>query len=55
MTEEQRKALDELRDAGHAVCVFTPEELKGVKPKYVEEAMCIGGFNSIDWLQEDCV
>ena len=33
MTPEQNAVLRELQAEGYALCVFTPEELEGVKPK----------------------
>jgi hypothetical protein len=37
MTASQLKAIRELRDAGYAVIVWTPEELNGVHPSDVED------------------
>lgn len=37
MTPEQSKAIQELRAAGWAVILWTPEELEDVDPETVEE------------------
>lgn len=37
MTSAQLKAIRELRDAGWAVILWTPEELNGVNPSHVED------------------
>lgn len=37
MKEEWKKVLREMRDAGHAVIIWTPEELGDVDPEWVEE------------------
>ena len=49
MTEDQTKALRELRSAGHAVCVFTPEEMPHSRPRDVEDAMCEAGWSQINF------
>lgn len=37
MKEEWKKVLREMRDAGHAVIIWTPEELGDVDPEWVED------------------
>ena len=39
-----------LRDTGHAVCIWTPEELEGsaISVKDVEESMCQSGWETIE-------
>ena len=37
MTEEQKKAIKELRHAGYAVIVWTPEELGEADAKRVQD------------------
>ena len=39
-----------LRDTGHAVCIWTPEELEGseISVKQVEESMCQAGWETIE-------
>lgn len=39
MNYEWRKAIEAMRKEGYAVCVITPEELKGVDPNDVQESM----------------
>jgi hypothetical protein len=41
-------ALNELRDKGFAVVIFTPQELKGVDPTYVEGIMTQYGWDAIE-------
>ena len=53
MTQSQTQALRELRHEGYAVCVFSPEELEGANPKYVEDLMCEHGWIAIESLKED--
>lgn len=36
MTPSQKKAIDELREAGYAIAVFAPEEMKGALPEGME-------------------
>jgi hypothetical protein len=50
MTEEQMKAIRELRDSGYAVCIFNPEELRGAKPHKVEDELVSAGWEIIDSL-----
>lgn len=49
MTQEQLTALRQLRDAGYAVCVFTPDELGNAPSDRVEDAMCEGGWERIHY------
>lgn len=55
MRQVWREVLCEMRDAGYAVIVWTPEELQGVAPDYVEERSIELGHEVIDCLkgQED--
>ena len=53
MTEEHKKAIQELRNLGYAVCIFNPEELRGAKPHKVEDELVSGGWDIIDALAED--
>ena len=41
-----------LREAGFAVCVFAPHELKGVPAKHIEDALCELGNKTIELLKE---
>lgn len=45
--------VEQLRDAGYAVCLFTPEECRGADLDRVEGAMCMAGFDAIDILAEE--
>lgn len=47
--EHIKKALKELNDKGFAVAIFTPNELQGVSPDYVEDAMIKSGFDAIHY------
>lgn len=51
-TNEVLDALDLLRKEGFAVCAFDPDELEGVDPSDIEEAMCVSGWNAIEALKE---
>ena len=53
MTEEHMEVIRELRDLGYAVCIFTPEELRGTKPHKVEDELVSAGWDIIDSLVED--
>ena len=48
MTEEHMKVIEELRNLGYAVCIFTPEELRGAKPHKVEDEIVTAGWEAID-------
>lgn len=50
--DEMCKMTSRMRESGYAVCVFTPDELSGVRPKYVEEAMSEHGNAVIETLKE---
>ena len=43
----------ELEAMGCAVVIFTEEELRGVRPKYVEDRLTELGFEVIDDLAEE--
>jgi hypothetical protein len=45
-------AARNLRSFGYATACFVPEELEGVKPRYVEDAMVEHGWIAIDCLKE---
>jgi len=49
MTKEQIQALRDLRQAGYAVCVFTPDEMPDSRQRDVEDAMCEGGWRQINF------
>ena len=50
MQDLQRLALNELRQAGYAVCVFSPEELRDASARQVEARMAAEGNETIDAL-----
>lgn len=49
LTDEDIAALRRLRDAGCAVCVFLPQEMPDSTQRNVEDAMCEGGWNQINY------
>jgi hypothetical protein len=50
ITPEVWASLATLRDAGFAVCAFTPTELRGAKPHRVEDQLVECGWDVIDVL-----
>ena len=50
MTPTQVKALAELRADGYAVITFTPDELRGLEPRVVENRLVELGNEVIDVL-----
>lgn len=50
MQDSQRLALKQLRQAGYAVCVFSPEELREASAAQVEARMAAEGNETIDAL-----
>jgi predicted fused transcriptional regulator/phosphomethylpyrimidine kinase len=44
--------LNQLREAGYAVCIFDSEECRGVRVKSIEEAMCVAGWDAIEDMAE---
>lgn len=48
MNEQQRKTIDELRDAGYCVVVWTPDELKTVSNEWLEERVTAFGNDEIE-------
>ncbi|WP_156507739.1 hypothetical protein [Halioglobus sp. HI00S01] len=51
MTQEQRKAIADLRSAGYAISIWTPEELGSVSRKRVEDRLVEVGHEIIDTLK----
>lgn len=45
--------MQKYRALGYAVVVFTPEELRGVKPERIEEIMILEGNDMVDIFGED--
>lgn len=52
MTPEQEKAINELRDAGYAVVVYSPQELQGVSRDRLEKRLIADGADHIEDLKE---
>ena len=50
LTKEQQKVIDELRDQGYAVAIFTPNELNFARPDRVEDEMVSSGWEAINLL-----
>lgn len=48
MTEEQSKVLQQLRNLGYAVCVFTPEEIGEADADELEDVLCERGYFFIE-------
>ena len=46
-------SIDELRDAGYAIVIFTPEELEGADPDKVEENLVSTGWDIISIHAQD--
>ena len=53
MTPEEIATIQSLRDQGYAVVLFNPEELAGAPAHKVEDRMCDGGWEAIDYLADD--
>ena len=45
--------INELRDAGYAVVIFTPEELNGADPERVEDNLVSTGWDIISIHAQD--
>jgi hypothetical protein len=50
MNNAIQNALNTLRDAGYCVVAFTPQELNGADPEYVESRLTEYGWDTIDFL-----
>jgi hypothetical protein len=48
MTNEEYAAIKSLREKGYAVCVFSPEELRGADQDDVEQGLVVAGWDVID-------
>ena len=53
MTNEQVEAIRALREEGHAIAIFTPEELHGANADAVEDRLVELGWEVIDCLRTD--
>lgn len=47
MNEEQWKVVRDLRAAGYAVCIFNPDELRGLRADRVEDVITERGNDYI--------
>ena len=52
VTSEEAGVLKALRHKGYAVVIFDPEELQGVKPRSVEDALVTEAWVIIDALKD---
>jgi hypothetical protein len=52
VTREEYAVLKTLRLKGYAVVIFDPEELQGVEPRYVEDALVTEAWVIIDALKD---
>ena len=52
MTATQQQAIQELRNAGYAVVIWTPEELGDVNPRRVEDRSIELGYDVIENLKD---
>lgn len=50
MDGDQRQTIEDLRDKGYAICIFTPYELRGASTKHVEDRLVEEGWTIIDCL-----
>jgi len=53
MNDEERAMVDQLREKGYAVSIFTPDELEGVRISSVEDRMVEAGWDMIAFLKEN--
>lgn len=54
MKSHQKAVINELRQEGYAVCVFSPEELGNAPAPDIENALVRDGNGTINILQEPC-
>jgi hypothetical protein len=50
MKDVAAMTVQELRDGGYSVAIFTPDELRGAEPDEVADIMIERGWNAIDTL-----
>lgn len=53
MNQKHCEALQELREQGYAVAIFSPSELEGAPADQVENIMVSRGWNAISDLKDD--
>jgi hypothetical protein len=51
MTPEQQKIIHALRDEGYLIIIWTPQELDGIDPSHIEDALIERGNDMIEQLQ----
>ena len=51
MTPEQQKAIDNLRDEGYLVILWTPEELGDIDEIHIEDRLIELGNEMIEWAE----
>jgi hypothetical protein len=50
MTKEDWQVIKKFREAGHAIVIFNPEELRGADRNHVEDRLVEMGLDVIDAL-----
>ena len=53
MTEQEYQTLRSLEAKGYVLAIFTPEEVQGVRAKYIEDAMVEAGFQAIECMKDE--
>jgi hypothetical protein len=53
LTKEEHEFIRNLRSRGFAVIIWTPEELNGANPKYVQDGSIELGWEIINELQAE--
>ncbi len=53
MTPEQQLAIQTLRDTGHCVVIWTPEELGNINTSALEDIVIERGNNFIEWAKAE--
>jgi hypothetical protein len=48
MHNEIREFVQKMRESGHAVCIFTPNELNNANIEEIEDVMCQAGWQFIE-------
>lgn len=53
ITKEQHDMIKELRECGCAITIFQPEEMRGIDPELIEEALVVEGNTIIEELSQE--
>lgn len=53
MTPDQQKIINELRNAGYCVVIWTPEELGDIDSHALEDIVIERGNNFIEWANQE--